>query len=46
MLKKIFGTSGERTIRRYRKIVHKINAKEIELQKLSDDELKKSDEHL
>ena len=40
MLKKLFGTSGERTIKRYKKIVHQINAKEVELQKLTDEELK------
>lgn len=40
MLKKLLGTAGERTIRRYKKIVKKINEKEEELQKLSDDEIK------
>jgi len=39
MLKKIFGTSGDRTISRYKKIVKEINKKELELQKLSDREI-------
>ena len=40
MLQKIFGTSGDRIISRYRKIVKQINLKEAELQKLSDQDLK------
>lgn len=39
MLQKIFGTAGERTIRRYQKIVKAINKKEEEFQALSDEEL-------
>lgn len=40
ILKKIFGTAQSRTIKRYQRIVEQINAKEIELQSLSDEELK------
>ncbi|MCH9621853.1 MAG: Protein translocase subunit SecA [Chlamydiia bacterium] len=40
MLKKLFGTAGERTIKKYRKTVQQINQKEKELQNLSDEELK------
>ncbi len=37
---KIFGTSNERKLRPYRKLVEKINALEPEFEKLSDDELR------
>jgi preprotein translocase subunit SecA len=40
MLQKIFGSAAERTIKQYSKIVKKINKREEELQKLSDQELK------
>ena len=40
LLQKIFGTAGERTVRRYKKIVSKINLKEKELQSLSEEEIK------
>jgi preprotein translocase subunit SecA len=40
MLTKVFGSRNDRTLRRMRKIVSKINAMESELEKLSDDELK------
>jgi preprotein translocase subunit SecA len=40
MLTKVFGSRNDRTLRRMRKIVSKINAMEPELEKLSDDELK------
>lgn len=39
-LKKIFGTHQTRLIKKYRKIVDKVNNQEIEYQKLSLDELK------
>lgn len=39
MLQKIFGTAGERTVRRYKRIVAQINKRELELQALSDDQL-------
>jgi preprotein translocase subunit SecA len=39
LLQKIFGTAGERTVRRYQKIVIEINRKEKELESLSDSEL-------
>ncbi len=42
---KIFGTSNERKLRPYRKLVEKINALEPEFEKLSDEELRaKTDE--
>jgi len=40
ILKKIFGTAQTRQVKKYQKIVHKINAIEKEFQKLSDDEIK------
>ncbi len=40
MLQKIFGTAGERTIKKYKKITREINKKEEELQHLTDEELK------
>ncbi len=40
MLTKVFGSRNDRTLRRMRKIVTKINAMEPALEKLSDDELK------
>ncbi len=40
MLTKVFGSRNDRTLRRMRKIVSKINAMEPALEKLSDDELK------
>ena len=39
-LKKLFGTAQDRTLRRYAKIVEQIKAKELELQSLTDDELR------
>jgi preprotein translocase subunit SecA len=39
ILKKIFGTAQSRLLRRYEKIVEKINAIELSLQDLSDEEL-------
>ncbi len=40
MLTKVFGSRNDRTLRRMRKIVTKINGMEPALEKLSDDELK------
>jgi len=39
-LKKIFGTSQDRTIRSYRKICNQINSWEEKFQKLSDEALR------
>lgn len=39
LLKRIFGTSQDRTIRKFRKIVSDVNAREQELMKLSEEEL-------
>lgn len=39
-LKKIFGTSQERTVKRFRKIVSEVNQWEEKFQKLSDEEVK------
>ena len=39
LAKKIFGSRNSRLLKQYRKVVNKINAKEPELQNLSDDEL-------
>lgn len=40
LLRKVFGSRNERTLKRLRKIVEIINAKEPSIQALSDDELK------
>jgi preprotein translocase subunit SecA len=40
ILKKIFGTAQTRQVKKYQKIVHKINAIEKEFQKLTDDQIK------
>ncbi len=40
MLQKIFGTSGDRIISRYKKIVKQINLTETQLQSFSDEQLK------
>lgn len=39
-LKRLFGSSQDRTIRRYRKVVDQINALELQLQSLTDDQLR------
>jgi len=39
-LKKIFGTQQSRTIKRYRKLVQQVNACEVQLQQLSDEQLR------
>lgn len=39
-LKKIFGTQQSRTIKRYRKLVQQVNACEVQLQGLSDEQLR------
>ena len=43
-LKKMFGTSQERTLRRFRRIVAEVNAWEEKFQKLSDDEIRQKTE--
>jgi preprotein translocase subunit SecA len=40
LARKIFGTSNDRQVKKYRPLVDKINALEPELEKLSDDELR------
>ena len=45
ILKKIFGTQNERTLRRVRPIVQKINAFEAKISALSDDALKAKTEY-
>lgn len=46
IIKKIFGTAQGRLIKRYSKLVKKINRQEEELQKLSDHELKAKTEEM
>ncbi|ELN85515.1 preprotein translocase subunit SecA [Salmonella enterica subsp. enterica serovar Enteritidis str. 22558] len=41
LLTKVFGSRNDRTLRRMRKAVSLINAMEPEMEKLSDDELKR-----
>ncbi|GAB4192254.1 MAG: preprotein translocase subunit SecA [Simkaniaceae bacterium] len=41
LVKKVFGTAQTRIIKRYKKIVKQINILEAEMQKLSDEELRK-----
>ena len=42
ILKAIFGTKAQRDVKRLRPMVERINALEVEYQKLSDDQLKAS----
>ena len=46
LLKKVFGTAQSRQVKKYFKIVQRINTVEEELQKLSDDELKAKTQEL
>ena len=46
LLKKVFGTAQSRQVKKYFKIVEKINTVEEEFQKLSDDELKAKTQEL